>query len=298
MQQKKLIFQGSATAMVTPFGKDGTGLNLNTFDKMIDFQIAGGTDALVVCGSTGEPSTMDISEEAQLIGRAVERVNHRIPVIAGASSNDTSFAVRSVKQAQSLGADALLMATPYYNKSTQPGLVRHFGIIADSTDLPIILYNVPSRTGVNLLPETIQKISREHENIVGVKEASGDIVQVAKLAHLCPELAIYSGNDDYTVPVLSLGGKGVISVVSNLLPTMMHDVVMNFLNGNIAEATRGQLEMLPLVFALFSEVNPIPVKTAMNDMGFDCGPLRLPLIEMQDDTHENLKKQMKVFGLL
>lgn len=297
MQEKRLIFQGSATAMVTPFTEAG-GLNLKTFDQLLDFQIAGGTDALVVCGTTGEPSTMDISEEAVLISHAAEYVNHRVPIIAGAGSNDTSFAVRSVKQAQSLGADALLLVTPYYNKTTQPGLIRHFSVIADATDLPIILYNVPSRTGLNLLPETIQKLSSTHSNIVGVKEASGDIAQVATLASLCPELAIYAGNDDYVVPVLSLGGKGVISVVSNLLPTMVHDMVFRYLNGSTAEASRYQLRLMPLIAALFSEVNPIPIKTALCDMGYDCGPLRLPLIEMQEKTHANLRNQMAAFGLL
>lgn len=296
MRQKTLVFQGCGTAMITPFTWDG-GLNLKTFDQLIDFQLENGTDALIVCGTTGEPSTMDSSEEAVLISHAVERVAGHKPVVAGAGSNDTSFAIRSAKQAKSLGADALLLVTPYYNKTSQEGLVRHFNSIADATDLPIILYNVPSRTGVNLLPQTVQRLA-EHENIVGVKEASGDIAQVAKIAALCPELAIYSGNDDYVVPVLSLGGKGVISVVSNLLPALMHQMAMDYLQGRCRESLEAQLRILPLVSALFSEVNPIPVKTALGDMGYDCGPLRLPLIEMQPNTHAELLRQLRAFGLV
>lgn len=295
MKEKRVVFTGSATAMVTPF--TGDGLNLKTLDQLVDYQLDGGTDALVVCGTTGEPSTMDISEEAVVISRTVERVGGRVPVIAGAGSNDTAFAVQSVKQAKNLGADALLLVTPYYNKTSQQGLIRHFLTIADATDLPILLYNVPSRTGLNLLPATLKELAR-HENIVGVKEASGNIEQIAEIACTCPELALYSGNDDQVLPLLALGGKGVISVVANLLPGKTHDMVRLWMEGDIAGSRALQFELFPLIKALFSEVNPIPVKTALCDMGFDCGPLRLPLIEMQETTHARLREEMHRMGLL
>lgn len=295
MKEKRVVFTGSATAMVTPF--TGDGLNLKTLDQLVDYQLDGGTDALVVCGTTGEPSTMDISEEAVVISRTVERVGGRVPVIAGAGSNDTAFAVQSVKQAKNLGADALLLVTPYYNKTSQQGLIRHFLTIADATDLPILLYNVPSRTGLNLLPATLKELAR-HENIVGVKEASGNIEQIAEIACTCPELALYSGNDDQVLPLLALGGKGVISVVANLLPGKTHDMVRLWMEGDIAGSRALQFELFPLIKALFSEVNPIPVKTALCDMGFDCGPLRLPLIEMQEATHARLREEMRRMGLL
>ena len=295
MKEKRVVFTGSATAMVTPF--TGDGLNLKTLDQLVDYQLAGGTDALVVCGTTGEPSTMDISEEAVVISRTVERVGGRVPVIAGAGSNDTAFAVQSVKQAKNLGADALLLVTPYYNKTSQQGLIRHFLTIADATDLPILLYNVPSRTGLNLLPATLKELAK-HENIVGVKEASGNIEQIAEIACTCPELALYSGNDDQVLPLLALGGKGVISVVANLLPGKTHDMVRLWMEGDIAGSRALQFELFPLIKALFSEVNPIPVKTALCDMGFDCGPLRLPLIEMQEATHARQREEMRRMGLL
>ena len=215
--------------MVTPFQEEG--LNVKALDRLIDFQLAGGTDALVVCGTTGEPSTMDISEEAVVISRTVERVGGRVPVIAGAGSNDTAFAVMSAKQAKKLGADALLLVTPYYNKTSQQGMIRHFLKIADATDLPIILYNVPSRTGLNLQPATLKELAK-HENIVAIKEASGNLEQIVEVASLCPELALYSGNDDQVVPMLSLGGKGVISVVSNILPRQTHDMVRMWMEGD------------------------------------------------------------------
>ena len=295
MKEKRVVFTGSATAMVTPF--TGDGLNLKTLDQLVDYQLDGGTDALVVCGTTGEPSTMDISEEAVVISRTVERVGGRVPVIAGAGSNDTAFAVQSVKQAKNLGADALLLVTPYYNKTSQQGLIRHFLTIADATDLPILLYNVPSRTGMNLLHATLKELAK-HENIVGVKEASGNIEQIAEIACTCPELALYSGNDDQVLPLLALGGKGVISVVANLLPGKTHDMVRLWMEGDIAGSRALQFELFPLIKALFSEVNPIPVKTALCDMGFDCGPLRLPLIEMQEATHARLREEMHKMGLL
>ncbi len=295
MTEKNVVFTGSATAMVTPFAESGP--NLAALDALIDFQIEGGTDALVVCGTTGEPSTMELSEEAVVIRRAVERVHGRIPVIAGAGSNDTAFAVRSARQAQELGADALLLVTPYYNKTTQQGLIRHFCTVADAVELPILLYNVPSRTGLNLQPATLKALA-QHPNIVGVKEASGNIEQVVEIAALCPELALYSGNDDQVVPLLALGGKGVISVAANVVPRKVHDMVRLWLEGDHAGSLALQLELLPLIKALFSEVNPIPVKTALNDMGFACGPLRLPLIEMQENNHARLREEMRRFGLL
>ena len=295
MTEKNVVFTGSATAMVTPFAESGP--NLAALDALIDFQIEGGTDALVVCGTTGEPSTMELSEEAVVIRRAVERVHGRIPVIAGAGSNDTAFAVRSARQAQELGADALLLVTPYYNKTTQQGLIRHFCTVADAVELPILLYNVPSRTGLNLQPATLKALA-QHPNIVGVKEASGNIEQVVEIAALCPELALYSGNDDQVVPLLALGCKGVISVAANVVPRKVHDMVRLWLEGDHAGSLALQLELLPLIKALFSEVNPIPVKTALNDMGFACGPLRLPLIEMQENNHARLREEMRRFGLL
>ena len=295
MTEKNVVFTGSATAMVTPFAESGP--NLAALDALIDFQIEGGTDALVVCGTTGEPSTMELSEEAVVIRRAVERVHGRIPVIAGAGSNDTAFAVRSARQAQELGADALLLVTPYYNKTTQQGLIRHFCTVADAVELPILLYNVPSRTGLNLQPATLKALA-QHPNIVGVKEASGNIEQVVEIAALCPELALYSGNDDQVVPLLALGGKGVISVAANVVPRKVHDMVRLWLEGDHAGSLALQLELLPLIKTLFSEVNPIPVKTALNDMGFACGPLRLPLIEMQENNHARLREEMRRFGLL
>ncbi len=297
MLKKTLVFQGSGTAMVTPFTEDG-GPNLPVLDQLIEFQLSGGTDALIVCGTTGEPSTMDLSEEAQVIARAVERVHGRVPVIAGAGSNDTAFAIRSAKQAADLGADALLLVTPYYNKTTQAGLIRHFGAVADAVDKPLILYNVPSRTGLNMAPETLKTLSDEHPNIVAVKEASGDIVQAARIARLCPELAIYSGNDDSVVPILSLGGKGVISVVANVLPRLMHDMVADYLAGRTEEARQAQLRMLPMAEALFCEVNPIPVKTALRQMGFACGPLRLPLVDMQEAHLQKLLACLRDFSLI
>lgn len=294
-EAKRIVFTGSATALVTPFSDDG--VNLKTLDKLLDYQLEGKTDALVVCGTTGEPSTMDISEEAVVIARTTDRVNGAIPVIVGAGSNDTRFAIRSAKQAKSLGADALLLVTPYYNKTSQEGLIRHFNAVADSTDLPIILYNIPGRTGLNLAPKTLKELAK-HPNIVGLKEASGNIEQIAEVACTCPEIALYSGNDDHVIPLLALNGKGVISVVSNLLPQKMHDLVALWMAGDLDGARKLQYEMFPLIKSLFLEVNPIPVKTALCDMGFECGKLRLPLIEIQEKNHIILREEMKKMGLL
>ncbi|MDR3085499.1 MAG: 4-hydroxy-tetrahydrodipicolinate synthase [Christensenellaceae bacterium] len=292
---KRTVFTGAATAMVTPFTQDG--LNLEALDLLIDYQLEGGIDALVLCGTTGEPSTMTVEEEARVIARALERANGRVPVIAGAGSNDTAFAVHSAKQAKSLGADALLLVTPYYNKTTQEGLVRHYLTIADATDLPIILYNVPSRTGLNIAPQTMKRLA-EHENIVGIKEASANIEQIVEVARLCPELSLYSGNDDHVVPLLSLGGKGVISVVSNVVPRLMHEMVQKWLEGDLQGSLELQFQVNPLGKALFSEVNPIPVKTALRDMGFDVGPLRLPLIDMQEETRKLLLQRLAELKLI
>jgi len=289
------IFRGIATALITPF-RNGE-VDYDTFGRLIDWQIENGIDALVICGTTGEGSTLSDEEHKACIRFAVERAAGRTVIIAGTGSNDTNYAINLTKYSCDVGADAMLVVTPYYNKATQRGLVESFYAIADASTKPMIVYNVPSRTGVNLLPQTVRRLA-EHENIVGVKEASGDIAQVAKIAALCPELAIYSGNDDYVVPVLSLGGKGVISVVSNLLPALMHQMAMDYLQGRCREAMEVQLRILPLVSALFSEVNPIPVKTALGDMGYDCGPLRLPLIEMQPNTHAELLRQLRAFGLV
>ena len=295
MSEKRLIFTGSATAMVTPFQEEG--LNVKALDRLIDFQLAGGTDALVVCGTTGEPSTMDISEEAVVISRTVERVGGRVPVIAGAGSNDTAFAVMSAKQAKNLGADALLLVTPYYNKTSQQGMIRHFLKIADATDLPIILYNVPSRTGLNLAPATLKELAK-HENIVAIKEASGNLEQIVEVASLCPELALYSGNDDQVVPMMSLGGKGVISVLSDLMPAATSKMCHDYLEGNTAAATEAQLRLLPLIDTLFCEVNPIPAKAAMAKMGFGENYLRLPLTPMEPQNEEKLFALMREQGII
>ena len=296
MAEKRVIFTGSATAMVTPF-TDG-GLNLKALDRLVDYQLAGGTDALVVCGTTGEPSTMDISEEAVVISRTVERVAGRIPVIAGAGSNDTAFAIEISKEAEEAGADALLLVTPYYNKTSQAGLIAHYTAIANAVTLPCIIYNVPSRTGVNLQPATLAELAKL-PNVNAVKEASGNISQVADVAALCgEELNIYSGNDDQIVPILSLGGKGVISVLSNVAPQQAHDICAAWFSGDTAKSLELQLKALPLCHALFADVNPIPVKWAMNRLGWNAGPLRLPLVEPSAAVQQSLENEMKAYGVL
>ena len=279
----KPIFTGAAVALVTPMTADGS-VNFEKLDELIEFQISGGTDAIVACGTTGEASTLTHEEHLNVIRHTVEKVAGRVPVIAGTGSNSTETAIYLSKEAEAAGADALLLVTPYYNKATQEGLYQHYSTIAKAIDLPIIMYNVPSRTGCNILPETALKLALEFKNIVGIKEASGNISQITKLASLCRGcLDIYSGNDDQIVPILSLGGVGVISVLSNVAPQGTHDMVMEYLNGNEKKARQLQLDYLELVDALFCEVNPIPVKSTMNMLGFNVGSLRLPLTEMEEE---------------
>ena len=274
-------------------------MNFDKLAEILEEQIAGGTDAIIICGTTGESSTLTHEEHLDVIKFAIDRVNKRIPVIAGTGSNCTETAIYLSQEAEKYGADALLLVTPYYNKATQKGLKLHFTRIANSVKLPVILYNVPSRTGCNIQPATAAALAKEVPNIVGIKEASGDISQIAKLMHLAGDaIELYSGNDDQVVPILSLGGKGVISVVSNVAPKLMHDMVANYLEGNVAEAMKLQLDAIPLCNALFCEVNPIPVKTAMNLMGKEVGPLRGPLCEMEEANKELLAKVLKDYALI
>ena len=284
---KKVLFKGAGTAIATPF--DENGVNLNEFKKIIEFQISEGIDSIIVCGTTGESSTMTEEEKISAIECAVKTSNGRVPIIAGTGSNNTAQAIKMSKIAESLGVDGLLLVTPYYNKTTQKGLIAHYTAIAKEVSLPIILYSVPSRTGVNIAPETCLELSKI-DNIVAIKEASGDLSQIAKIAHLCGDnLTIYSGNDDQILPILSLGGLGVISVLSNVKPKLTHQIVQNFLDGNIKEATKMQLDSIPLINALFAEVNPIPVKAALNIIGYNYGEPRLPLIPASDGLKEKLK---------
>lgn len=288
---KKVIFKGCATALVTPFTNDG--INFEELRKLIEFQILEGIDGLVICGTTGESSTMSLAEKKSVIDFSVKVTNGRVPIIAGTGRNNTADAVAMSKYAESVGADGLLLVTPYYNKTTQKGLIAHFSKIAERVNIPIILYNVPSRTGLNIEPETCLELSKI-PNIVAIKEASGNISQVAKIANLCnDELTIYSGNDDQILPILSLGGLGVISVLSNVYPKFVHEMVMDYLTGNWQKATASQIYSLPLINALFSEVNPIPIKYALNKIGFNCGIPRLPLIELSDKNKERIDTLLK-----
>ncbi len=292
------IFKGAGVAIVTPFKADGE-VNYEEFGRQIDFQINNGSDAIIVCGTTGEAACLTEDEHVKVIDYCVKHVNHRVPVIAGTGSNCTDTAVYLSQEAEKLGVDGLLVVTPYYNKATQKGLIDHFTIIANAVHVPIILYSVKSRTGVNINPETVATLVRDVPNIVGVKEASGDIAQVAKIMALTDgNIDLYSGNDNEVVPVMSLGGIGVISVVSNVAPSYMHNLCMNYLNGDADEARRMQVKVIELVDALFCEVNPIPVKHAMNLMGMNAGPMRRPLSPMEPDNLERLKRAMKNFGLL
>ena len=287
---KKILFKGCGTAISTPF--DENGVNLKEFERLIENQIQNKVDAIIVCGTTGESSTMTTEEKKQAIECAVKTANGRIPIIAGTGGNNTKQVIENSKLAESLGVDGLLIVTPYYNKCTQKGLVEHYKVIAQSVSLPIILYSVPSRTGVNIEPQTCLELSKI-ENIVAIKEASGNISQVAEIAHLCGDnLHIYSGNDDQILPILSLGGLGVISVLSNVKPEYTHNIVQNFFSGNIEKATKMQLDALPLIKALFSEVNPIPVKAALNIQGYDFGIPRLPLTPMTAEKMEVLKQEL------
>ena len=291
------IFKGAGVAIVTPMKADGE-VNYDVLGEMLEAQIQGGTDAIIICGTTGESATLTEEEHSAVIRYAIKKVNKRIPVIAGTGSNCTATAIKLSKEAEKDGADGLLLVTPYYNKATQNGLIAHYTAVANAGNIPIILYNVPSRTGCNLLPETIAKLVKNVKNIVGVKEASGNISQIAKVKLLCgDDVDLYSGNDDQVVPILSLGGIGVISVLSNVAPKETHDMVMDYLNGDLEKAREMQLKALPLIDALFSEVNPIPVKKAMSFMGWEAGPLRAPLSEMEDAHAEVLRQAMKDFGI-
>lgn len=292
------IFKGAGVAMITPFHEDKS-VNYEELGRMLEAQVQGHTDAIIVCGTTGEPVTMSMEERTEVIRFTVEKIAHRIPVIAGTGANCTQTAVELSVKAQKLGVDGLLVVTPFYNKATQEGLIEHYKMIAQSVDLPIIMYNVPSRTGCNILPETAARLADEMENIVGIKEASGDISQIAKLAACVKgKLDIYSGNDDQVIPILSLGGIGVISVLSNVVPQDAHDMVIEYLNGNTKKALELQLKYLDLIHALFCEVNPIPVKWAANRMGYQAGGLRLPLTELSAAHQELLEREMKKAGVL
>lgn len=291
------IFTGAGVAIVTPFHEDG-GVNYECLAKILEDQIANSTDAIVICGTTGESATLSPKEHLEVIKYTVDVVNHRIPVIAGTGSNETAVAVELSNDAEKVGADGLLIVTPYYNKASQRGLVKHYNYIADRVSSPIIIYNVPSRTGVNVLPETYAELS-EHKNIVGAKEASGNLSQIAQTIALCGDkLDVYSGNDDQIVPIMSLGGKGVISVLSNICPKIAHDIPSLYLEGKCKESAELQLKYLELCNAMFMDVNPIPVKVAMNLMGMDVGPLRLPLCEMDDAKTEKLNSILKKYALV
>ena len=293
---KETIFKGCGTAIATPFTEDG--INFEEFGKLLEEQVEAGVDAIIVCGTTGESSTMSEKEKKETIKFAVDKVAKRTKVIAGTGSNNTKSAVEMSKYAEEIGADALLVVTPYYNKTTQKGLVEHYKVIAEAVSLPIIMYSVASRTGVNILPETCLELSKI-ENIVAIKEASGNISQVAKIAALCSDnLDIYSGNDDQIIPVLSLGGKGVISVLSNIMPKYTHDMTYKYFNGEVEKATKMQLGVIDLIDALFSEVNPIPVKYALNLKGYNFGKPRLPLIELSEKNKEKMKEIMKKHELI
>ena len=293
---KNTVFTGAATAIVTPLNENG--IDFESFGRLIDFQIESGIDAIVTVGTTGEGSTLTDEEHKAAIKFTVERVGGRVPVIAGTGSNDTAYAIELTKYACEVGADAMLLVTPYYNKATQEGMYRSFMMTADASTKPCILYNVPSRTGCNLLPETVARLA-EHPNIVGIKEASGNISQIAEVARLCAgKIDIYSGNDDQIVPIMSLGGVGVISVLSNLLPAETSKMCKLFLEGNVAQARDMQLHYLPLIDALFSEVNPIPVKAAMAAMGYGENYLRLPLTPMSADKEARLLSIMREEGII
>ncbi len=293
---KNTIFKGCGTAIATPFTEDG--VNFEEFGRLLEEQIKQEVDAIIVCGTTGESATMTDKERKDTIKFAIDKVAKRAKVIAGTGSNNTRAAIELSKYAESVGADGILVVTPYYNKTTQAGLVEHYKAIAESVTLPIIMYSVPSRTGVNINPETCLEISKI-KNIVAIKEASGNLSQVAKIASLCRDnLDIYSGNDDQIVPILSLGGKGVISVLSNVMPRYTHDMTQKFFDGKIREATQMQLDAIDLIDALFSEVNPIPVKYALNLMGYDFGKPRLPLVELSAKNQERMREAMKNHNLI
>ena len=294
---KKLIFQGAGIAILTPMFPDRS-INWEEFGRLIDWQIENSTDALIVCGTTGESPTLSAEEKVKLFRYAVERVNGRVPVIAGTGSNDTQKAIELSKEAKNAGADALLLVTPYYNKTSQRGLVAHYNAIADAVDLPQIVYHIPSRTGVTIAPKTFQELSK-HPNIAAVKEASGNFAAIAQTRYLCgDELAFYSGEDGMIVPLLSLGGKGVISVLSHVAPKAVHDICALYFAGKVQESAAIQLDYMDLVQALFMDVNPIPVKEAVNMMGFAAGPCRMPLYPMAEADREVLAQAMRRHGLI
>ena len=293
---KKLIFKGAGVAIVTPFTEDG--INFPEFGRMIDAQIAGHTDAIIVAGTTGEAATMSDAEHKEAIKFAVEHTKGRVPVVAGTGSNDTAYAIQLSQYAEKVGADGLLLVTPYYNKCTQKGLIAHFNKIADSVNIPCILYDVPSRTGVSIKVPAYAELSK-HPNIVAVKEANGDLSSILRLRFAVgDELAVYSGNDDQIVPILSLGGMGVISVLSNVAPKETHDICQLYFDGKVEESAKLQIAFTDLADALFCETNPIPAKTAMRLMGYAAGPLRMPLSEMEPENLQKLKKALKAHGLI
>lgn len=290
-----MMFKGSGVAIVTPFTDDG--IDFDKLEKLLNWHVEQKTDAIIICGTTGESATMTLSEKQEAIKFTVEKIAGRIPVIAGTGSNCTKSSIELSQYAEEVGADSLLIVSPYYNKSSQAGLIKHYTMIADSVNIPLIIYNVPGRTGQNVEPKTIYELSK-HKNIQAVKEASGDIAQVAEIARLVPEdFYIYSGNDDSIVPLLSLGGHGVISVVANILPKDTHDMVMAFLDGDTKKACKLQLDMKPLIDSLFIEVNPIPVREAMNILGMDVGLCRMPLIPMGENNKKILENEIKNYGL-
>ncbi|MGN1134318.1 MAG: 4-hydroxy-tetrahydrodipicolinate synthase [Oscillospiraceae bacterium] len=294
---KKTIFTGAGVAIITPMNDDGS-VNYDEFGRIIDYTIDNGADAIVVCGTTGESATLTHEEHTKCIDFCVKQVNKRVPVIAGTGSNHTDYAINLSKEAEKSGADALLLVSPYYNKTSQAGLIAHFTAIANAVELPIILYNIPSRTGVNIKPKTMAELAKV-ENIVAVKEASGDISQVAEIAELCGDsLDIYSGNDDQIVPLMALGGKGVISVLANCMPKETHDICQYCLDNKYDEARKLAFRLFDLTKTLFCDVNPIPIKEAMNMMGFKAGPARLPLVKLSDENREKLYNSLKNVGLV
>lgn len=291
------VFKGAGVAIVTPFTQNNE-VDYEKLGELIEYQIAEGTDAIIICGTTGEASTLSHEEHLECIRYTVNKVNKRVPVIAGTGSNCTETAIYLAKEAEKYGADALLVVTPYYNKATQKGLIVHFTEIANSVKLPIILYNVPGRTGCNILPQTVATLAKTVKNIVGIKEASGNIAQVAEVMQLTEGMIdLYSGCDEMIVPVLSLGGIGVISVLANITPKQTHEMVVKFLEGDVKGSCELQLKLLPLINALFCEVNPIPVKKAVNLLGFNVGSLRLPLTEMEPVNTERLTHEMSALGM-
>lgn len=291
-----MLFKGSAVALVTPFTKENK-VNYDKLEELVEFHIKNNTDAIVVCGTTGEASTLDDKEHVATIKCVIDAVNKRIPVIAGTGGNDTEHSIMLSRIAENFGADGLLIINPYYNKGNKSGIKAHFTKIAQSVEIPIILYNVPSRTGVNLSPKLVAELAYGVENIIGIKEASGDMAQVAEIARLVDDnFSIYSGNDDSTLPLLSLGGTGVISVLANICPKQSHDLVYSFLSGNIEKSRELQLNLKPLIDALFVEVNPVPIKTAMNLLGMEVGNLRLPLSHMEASNINLLKQELKNYG--